>query len=180
MIAFLVSGLWHGANWTFVIWGALNGLFLIGEMVSRSLIATFPARLTSSRLFVAACTAGTFSLICLSWIFFRAGSVNDALYMVSHLGDGLMSPFSTLLAGMSEQTSVAAAYDFGVTPANLWLSFALIVVLLVAESKAEPEGLRRLLVSRPWWVRWPAYYALVYGILFLGVFQKTQFIYFQF
>lgn len=180
MITFVISGLWHGANWTFVIWGALNGLFLIGEMTSRALIPSLPSRLVSSRLLAAAGTACTFALICLSWIFFRAGSVDDALYMVRHLGDGLMSPLSSLSADWTGQTTIASTYDFGVTLINLWLSFGLIVVLLVAESQAEPGRLRSLLVGNPWWVRWPAYYALVYGILFLGVFQKTQFIYFQF
>ena len=92
MIVFLVSGLWHGANWTFVIWGALHGFYLIvGILTSgiRHKIIKLSGlnRMPGLHRFIR--TGCTFSLICFAWIFFRAESVNDAFYIVSHLFNGL-------------------------------------------------------------------------------------------
>src|SRR5208282_106007 len=63
MVTFLVSGLWHGANWTFVVWGGLNGLFVIGEMLCRPLASANPYPLHTSRVWTAIRTLTTFGLI---------------------------------------------------------------------------------------------------------------------
>ena len=90
LITFMISGLWHGANWTYVIWGGLNGLYLVGEQVARQKFSISsklpPALLLPYRCFRA---VTTFMLICFAWIFFRAKNTHDAFYIVGHLGDGL-------------------------------------------------------------------------------------------
>jgi hypothetical protein len=121
-------------------------------------------------------------MICLAWIFFRAQSVEDALYMIRHLADGLLLPLITPVGNWLSRPTLGTAFgfDLGVTPVNFWLSVVLIAGLLFVERGMEPEAFRSLFQGRSWWIRWPAYYALVYGLLVLGVFQKSQFIYFQF
>lgn len=69
LITFLVSGLWHGANWTFVIWGGLHGLYLIAER----LFKRSPGRI------------GTFLLVCFAWIFFRSESVGQAIQILGQI-----------------------------------------------------------------------------------------------
>ena len=78
MIVFVVSGLWHGANWTFVIWGALHGLYVVVE-------ALIHRRGTRIRLPAVVKVLITFALVSFAWIFFRANSFADAGYVVTHL-----------------------------------------------------------------------------------------------
>ncbi len=84
-ITFLVSGLWHGANWTYVVWGALNGVYLIaGIWYSRYVRLGF----SSSRYSTvrnAAKILGTFILTCFAWIFFRARNIGEALHIIANL-----------------------------------------------------------------------------------------------
>ncbi len=87
-IVFLVSGLWHGANWTFVIWGALHGIFLILDILTNSHIEKlniFFSKLKINFLFKIVRVSITFTLVNLGWIFFRANTVSDAIYIISNL-----------------------------------------------------------------------------------------------
>lgn len=79
LIVFLASGLWHGANWTFVIWGGLHGAAMVGE----TLLAP---RLPVPPRWLGRCL--TFAFVCFAWIFFRAGSVADAFTLISALPSG--------------------------------------------------------------------------------------------
>ena len=88
MIVFLVSGLWHGAAWTFVIWGALHGLYqVIGALLKplrdKALAALHVASDAKILCFLRKMT--TFALVCFAWIFFRANSMSDALLLVKKL-----------------------------------------------------------------------------------------------
>src|SRR5690554_1222837 len=86
MITMLLGGIWHGANWTFVIWGALQGVMLCLSKASLRYRDAVIARLglpeTPVRVFR---VLVTFHLVCLSWVFFRANSVSDALHILTHL-----------------------------------------------------------------------------------------------
>ncbi len=88
LITFLVSGLWHGANITFVVWGAVHGLCqIIGGVTKPIKDKVFGFR-QGSRAYYLHCgvsVALTFALVCFAWIFFRANSLADAAYAVSHL-----------------------------------------------------------------------------------------------
>ena len=86
-ITFLVSGLWHGANWTFVIWGALHGSYLIAALILSS-----PKKKIS--LFIQSQNKSldklmdvviTFVLVAFAWIFFRANNIEDAIYIINNL-----------------------------------------------------------------------------------------------
>ena len=182
LITFLLSGLWHGANWTFVIWGGVNGLLLVGEaIIARFAInpfSSFENNWWVSNLRV----LRTFVLICCTWVFFRARSVGDAIYILRHSVDGFGSMVRLGFGQLLEPspTQLVAALDLGVTETSFALSLLLIVFLFIAERKPAAESSQWMPFMQPWWKRWPVYLGLVYGILFLGVFQKSQFIYFQF
>ena len=95
MIVFMVSGLWHGAAWTFVIWGALHGLYqVIGSLLKplreKALDAMHISQDAKEMVFVR--QALTFVLVCFAWIFFRANSMADAMLLLKKLfGDWNLS-----------------------------------------------------------------------------------------
>ena len=97
LIVFLLSGLWHGANWTFVIWGALNGIYLIAsvwtenaraKLVELSGLSKYPETHKLIKMLI------TFCLVCFAWIFFRANSLKDALFISGHLFNGFTNIFN--------------------------------------------------------------------------------------
>ena len=86
MVTFLVSGLWHGASWTFVIWGLLHGLAMAGSVFYRPYQRKIhkALKLEKTRLLKFWQILVTFNLVCLSWIFFRANSIADAMYILNN------------------------------------------------------------------------------------------------
>ena len=83
---FLVSGLWHGANWTFIVWGALHGLYLVVGMLTKPGRVRFIERTGLTFLNNPLLNIGlTGALVAFAWIFFRANTLHDALYVITHL-----------------------------------------------------------------------------------------------
>ncbi|WP_234736678.1 MBOAT family O-acyltransferase [Tellurirhabdus bombi] len=172
-ITFLVSGLWHGASWTYVIWGSLNGLYLIIESMTKNTRHRLSQRLglqhwPSVQHFLNLTT--TFGLICFAWIFFRAQTVGDAFYVVTHL-------FSDLRNSLSE----VIATNLGSDKYNLFIGGLALVILLLVETLQGRISLRHWIGQQPTPVRMTLYYALIMFIILFGVFDaRQQFIYFQF
>ncbi len=80
MLTMLLGGLWHGANWTFVVWGGLHGLYLVLERGANALVGSWGIwRRAAGKVFLAGLT---FSLVCLAWIFFRADSFGKAFEII--------------------------------------------------------------------------------------------------
>ena len=156
LIVFLVSGLWHGANWTFIIWGGLNGLYLIfGILLKR-------AALPKGRLSSVVQVLTTFALICFSWVFFRANSVQDAKLITAKL----LHPRGSLWIGQ---------------PSSFLFSIIGILILLLVEFKKEYYNTPfSFLGNERKMIRYSSYAALVFLILAIGVLDGGQFIYFQF
>lgn len=101
MITFAVSGLWHGANWTYLAWGALHGLYAVCGALFRKI--PFPATLRArmDRPFPAALrTLFTFALVGVAWVFFRAESLADALYVLRYSVEGLGNPLRYIQKGV--------------------------------------------------------------------------------
>ena len=91
MAVFLVSGLWHGANWTFVVWGGLNGLYQVISVMTRGLRerATAAVRMPPAVRTLLQCVV-TFHLILVTWVFFRATSLADAVTVLSRIAESLV------------------------------------------------------------------------------------------
>lgn len=164
-LVFLLSGLWHGANWTYVIWGALNGFYLVFALVFYKIMKkiNFIAnvnKLKNLNKFVQILI--TFMLTCFAWIFFRANSLSDALLIVKKIFTQSGKLF----------------YD---SPSTIILSFFGIILLLLIEIKKEYyKGNFSLFNNSNWFIRQLSYAFILILILLVGVFDGGQFIYFQF
>ncbi len=153
-ITFLISGLWHGANWTFVAWGALNGIYLIAE-------AMWFKRDRYRLLNVFA----TFVLINFAWIFFRAASISDALHIVNSI---FTDPGKLYIGDGADVT------------APIYALMAISFLVLVEIKKEYFKTMFSFSTNRYELVRMSAFAVVVFIILSLGVFGESQFIYFQF
>lgn len=178
MIVFLVSGLWHGASWNFIIWGGLNGLYQVVGELTFGLRKKISDKLSggrdnfSSRLLK---TLTTFSLICFSWIFFRANGTRDAFMLIR----GMFSEFNPWII------TDGTLFSLGLDGADMFVLFAaLLVLLLVSVAKYKKVHLRQWLSEQGLWFRYTIYLAGIFSVLVFGVygarFDASQFIYFQF
>lgn len=164
-IIFLVSGLWHGANWTFVIWGLLNAIYFLPLLlleknrVNTNVIAEgkiLPNLRELSQVLI------TFLLTCFAWIFFRAETVVDALLYCKRT-------FNLSLFSVPEVLPLL----------TLILLIAFTIVEWIHRHLEYGLQLNAFRISRPW--RWTIYYAVIMTIFTFGNFDSNfEFIYFQF
>lgn len=170
LIVFFISGLWHGANWTFVIWGLLHGSFIIlGNITDKARIAirsSMPVFLQTPLVWLRVGT--TFCLTSLLWILFRSDSISTAWNMFT----GIFKPFvwdiSFLRVG--QIPPAFALLIFGVT----------ILFMLVIEWLDEVHALGEKIDTGPPPFRLFVYPCLTVAILIFGVFTSQNFIYFRF
>ena len=172
-VTFVLSGLWHGANWTFVVWGALNGAYLIASPLTAPAREWVAARVglasrPAARSVVAA--ALTFALITFTWIFFRARSMHEAGLVCL----GLLSGWRQLWPLSSGARMFAGV---GLTVAAAGVVGAIAVECVHARDRR--ARVSDWLTAQPWWLRWAVYYAGVASLYFLYA-NEGQFIYFQF
>ncbi len=167
-IVFLLSGLWHGASWTFVVWGALHGFYILAgrftERARRRWYASAPMqRVRWSHRWIRAFV--TFHLVLVSWVFFRANSFDDAAYIISHALRGL---------DMASLRAIVGTQYFVIS--------VCMIAIMEAVHVAERHGkMRQLLDEKPMLVRWAFYYGLILLIISFGMFHTPmEFIYFQF
>ena len=184
-LTFLVSGLWHGANWTFVAWGALNGFYLVFSIWTRDWRKAWRRRIGLERHPVAlriGQVGTTFTLVCLAWIFFRAASLRDALHILHHLPRG-WGTVGARLAAQGVQALGQASFlgiDLKIAPGDFAVAVAGIAFLLFIHWIQRHSRIRHMLADKPAPVRWLIYYAIVLAMVFFGVYGNNQFIYFQF
>ena len=164
MIVFAVSGLWHGANCTFVIWGALNGIYLIFGVVSnewRNRLAHHIRLDRMPRFHAKMKSVTTVLLCCVAWVFFRSSDSATALAILGKIAR-LEGPLYM---------------DF----ATMCYSCIGLITLLAIESRGERLNLEKSPLAYNHWLQESVAYAcLLLAILILGVFDGGQFIYFQF
>ena len=172
-LVFIVSGLWHGANWTFVIWGALHGFYLVFAIVTLKYREKISETLGLNRFpFFSVLT--TFSLVAFAWIFFRASNVQTGFYIIQHLVSGIPDIFNML----SKRQSVFQ--PLGLSRNDLVFSVFLILFLESVHFIQSKYNISEIFLKQPVYLRWTVYYVLILSIIFLGVFENRQFIYFQF
>lgn len=161
-IIFLVSGFWHGANWTFIIWGGLNALYfmplLLADKNRQNLeVVAMDRLLPSFKEFFKILL--TFGLTCFAWIFFRAESVTQAVLYIKKIIDPALF-------------IIPKPFPFKV--------FSLVAVMFVIEwiNRGKNHGLE-IDQFRPW-IRRILYLVIIYIILRYANFGNNEFIYFQF
>ena len=174
-IVFVVSGLWHGAALTFIIWGAIHGVILIVEKATQSERKKVFGRLGlernnfSNKLFFGLVT---FSIVCFSWIFFRANSMLDALTIVKNL-----------FASNYYQIFNGGLYSMGLSKMEFIFSILMIITLVAMESLNGSKKLFGALSRQSTVLRWSFYVGIIVFIAIFGVYgdaSNKEFIYFQF
>jgi D-alanyl-lipoteichoic acid acyltransferase DltB (MBOAT superfamily) len=168
LVTFVISGLWHGANWTFVLWGALNGLYLVLGSALQPVRSAFYRMVridaNAAPLFLVRVLL-TFSLTCIAWVLFRASSVGEAFYIMRHAFQGWGS-------------GRLAAEGFSII--DFWVAIIAILLLETVQIVKRQGPIHLRFQALPIVIRWPVYYSFLFFVLVLGVFQHSQFIYFQF
>jgi len=169
LATFAICGLWHGANWTFVAWGGLHGLYLVlyrlttgpREQARKLLRLDRAPRLlaTFECLF-------TFTLVTFAWILFRAKDIGSAFYIATHL-----FPLTHLNAQMLDMWGISRS-------AIPFLLFFIMVMFVVEWWIMHPGRAPRIWSHSP--ARWCFFYACAYSIVCFGMFGHIDFIYFQF
>lgn len=176
ILTFAISGIWHGANWTYVVWGLLHGAGLSLE----SIFSKQRKRLSKCLppwIFNIAVWALTFSFINLSYVFFRARNITDAALIVKSIGGWLIHPLSAItnLGETVQASSQVIAYS------SLITDMLLILALVSAEYLHGRFNIGYRIATLPNWLRWPIYHAAIIGIAFGGEWLGARnFIYFQF
>jgi D-alanyl-lipoteichoic acid acyltransferase DltB (MBOAT superfamily) len=165
-VIFLVSGFWHGANWTFLFWGFLNALFFLPLLLrqkNRVHVDTVAENRWWPSLRELFSMGATFTLTTFAWIFFRAATLEDAFYYVS---------------GIFSNSKIPNPYGFSNTHKILILC---ILSFMVFEwfGRRNEYAIQKLGLNRPAIFRYSFYYGLVILIFLLGAKQQS-FIYFQF
>ncbi|MEO6150246.1 MAG: MBOAT family O-acyltransferase, partial [Mucilaginibacter sp.] len=159
-VVFMVSGLWHGADWTFVIWGALHGLFVITEKTLGTLKRQLKISQTNNGLLNGARVLFTFLLVTIAWVFFRAPNIGQAGAILTKIftfsGNGIV--------------------NLGVNSNEICFSFILIILLMLFESRwPKPQ-----LISLNNYAYMLVFAGLLFVCYFFGIFNYRQFVYFQF
>ena len=168
-ITFLISGLWHGASWTFVTWGAIHGFYHIFSIWTSGLREKIVEAIGLNKLpkLHKILQIGiTFILVCFGWIFFRANSLSDAIYVIRHMFTNLgpKVPITSL----------------GLDSFQLKVAFASIGFMELVHLVQEKKSIRQIISTKPIWLRWSLYYILILWIILFGSFGSQEFIYFQF
>jgi D-alanyl-lipoteichoic acid acyltransferase DltB (MBOAT superfamily) len=209
LVTFLVSGVWHGASWNFVVWGLIFGAFVMAEVLYAPLRKKLDKRfrLQKSWLVRAWRVALTFNLVSFAWIFFRANNFNDALYVVGHLFSGVRLfdcaklvgkyglylpvfkgvPAFEQLSTQAPQVCLATLQDFPLFPGqfsavNVVILLVSLFILLISSF----FGARIALQRWHWLPRWLLYLVFALWLLFaVWMFEATgqafqEFLYFRF
>lgn len=162
MTVFVLSGLWHGASWNFVIWGSLNGLFIL------TLDKYLPDAKSGIKRIIAPLVI--FSAWALSLVFFRAQTFTEAIDIFRHLGTG----------------DIQSLYTFGLNELEFRFTIYLLAALVLFEITSEKlnSKINLFFTSTPLVIRWGVYLLLISVIILLGSYGlesgDNSFIYFQF
>lgn len=166
-IIFIVSGFWHGANWTFIVWGALNAVYFLPLLLTKNnrrhleIVAkgrSLPTLRELSQILL------TFGLTVFAWIFFRANDIGHAMRFISEI-------FSSTLFAMPHLTGARRAV----------ITMLLVGVFILIEWKGREGqyGIAKVGLSWPKYLRW-GFYCLIAVTIFLFAGKQQTFIYFQF
>ncbi|HOO28786.1 MAG TPA: MBOAT family O-acyltransferase, partial [Lachnospiraceae bacterium] len=173
-VVFLTSGFWHGANITFILWGALNGLYQIaGDMLRpfRTYLCSITSLTKHPVLHRILRTIFTFLLLSITWVFFRAPTITDAGIIMKKM-------FTTIDPADFINGTI---FTLGLGTANLLFVVFSLLILLAADLLCEYRrcDISRLLIRTPVLLRWGIYYLLFTMILLSCNLSTQEFLYMQ-
>ena len=170
LITFLVSGIWHGANWTFVVWGALHGFYsIVHSMIAERWKMKEGKIVTGLKMLV------TFLMVDFAWLFFRANSLGHAFRLIGKMATDL-NVFSLLNREM--------AISMGMEIIDILVLLLALFILSVVDFSKHRINYCEKIVKAPIVIRWVVFYVAIFLILIFGYygpgFEAGQFIYAQF
>jgi len=159
-VTFFLSGLWHGANWTFIAWGVLNAVIYVSEIILRKYFKRNSIKVSQNRIVHLLRVSLVFSGAILLWIVFRANSISDAILIYKNL-------FSL---------------DFHLGFDYKWMvvNFVLIISLISIDFISNKRSFEHWLHKKNLFIRASFIYFFLLMIIFIGNWHQTPFIYFQF
>lgn len=167
MVTFLASGLWHGANWTFVIWGGVHGL---AQVMEHAMALEPKPKSVGILWWIKVITV--FLFMAFTWIFFVSNTTGDAFYVIGHALEGISSPVSYLHNGFS---------NIGLGKMNLLFLLMSLLLLILYDYASLNQDVIHSISSKRTIVRWGIYVLfIVWIIMNIPVARSTEFIYFQF
>jgi D-alanyl-lipoteichoic acid acyltransferase DltB (MBOAT superfamily) len=180
-VTFLLSGLWHGAAWNYVVMGAyFGGCIILAEVIKKHRLHLFRVLYvnTQSKLFLVFEMFFTCILVCIGWVFFRASALSDAFYILGHFWSGMFTFISHSYSyytwkNLFSLNGLIQKQDFLV-------AFFGVCVLLGVDLVERKISFWAKLAEFPSWIRWGVYYCVIFSILAFGIFGAQDFIYFQF
>lgn len=165
IVTFIALGVWHGAGWTFAVYGLIQGLVIVWELRTEKIRNVIRKRI-GKRLFSTLSVIRTYIIFAVSLVFFKAQSVSDAFYFLRNISFQTHASWKEINIGMSDHICIVAGstlllmllYDFFMSKGDLHLSFE----------------------KQPAFVRWTVYYLIVFAVFAYGMFGTEDFIYLQF
>lgn len=174
MITFLVSGLWHGSSWNYILWGGIHGAYQVIEGLLPWNVKTSPFQRNRHYHFLLSIITVpcTFLLVCFAWIFFRAATIQDAIYVLQNMFTGI-THFTVYLQD--------CALQMGLTFTHLMYNCIPIILLFLYDLASLKTDVIAFISRQRFFIRWPAYiFLLLVILLFSEKGVSTEFIYMQF
>jgi D-alanyl-lipoteichoic acid acyltransferase DltB (MBOAT superfamily) len=167
-LIFMVSGFWHGPNWTFIIWGLLNAIYFLPLLLAnknRINLDVIAQNSVLPSLKELRLMGTTFFFTVIAWIFFRADTINHAISYV----DGIFSP------------SIIERPNFiGLRIALTTIGLIFVFVIIEWIGRKSEYAIEKIDQIPNRWLRFACYYSISFSIIYFGEFGENQFIYFQF
>lgn len=165
LVTFIALGIWHGAGWTFAVYGLIQGLVIVWELKTEKIRSKVRKQI-GERLFATLSIVRTYLIFAVSLVFFKAQSVSDAFYFLRNISFQTHARWKEINIGMSDHICIVAGsafllillYDFFMSKSDLLLRFE----------------------NQPALVRWTVYYLIVFAVFAYGKFGTENFIYLQF
>jgi len=165
IITFTALGLWHGAGWNFVVYGLIQGVIITYEMLTTGLHKRM-ANAMGKSFYNSVFIIRTYLLYAVSLVFFRAESLSDATYLISHISLQVNSKWNEINIGMPDRNTLVCSITF--------------VLLMVFEHYNQDNNLIKVISKKPTAVRWIVYYIIVLILFIYGAFNTDTFVYLQF
>ena len=163
MVTFLLSGLWHGAGWTYILWGGIHGVLRIGEETTGSVLS----RLRDTKAGRIVSIVGVYLLCCGAWVFFRASSVMDAWTILGNIMSGILHGTLPLVVNLQWEE---------------WILMIVPILMLTFYDvfNRDGNGMKKLEGLAPGiqWIIWVGVAVLIVLLSPKGV--PKEFVYFQF
>jgi alginate O-acetyltransferase complex protein AlgI len=176
-ITMFLGGLWHGASWTFVLWGVIHGLYLIASHTTKKIRKKIVKNIKLNKaprlhrwikIFI------TFNMVSLAWIFFRAKTIPDAFYVVSHLFTNIGKQLA------SANVLDVVKHTLQLNEVDLSIILLSILLLCIVDFIEIKRDIIETIARKPLLLRWTLYCTVIFFILWFGEFKQVKFIYFQF